>query len=92
MSEFHDDLELVIATDGVAAICKSDTLQDALFDIIEREHRNRQMQSFVAGVQILEALEAHVEARAAEIRDEQKGWPTQAEMINEAIRDWERDR
>lgn len=92
MSEFHDDLELVIATDGVADICKSDTLQDALFNIIEREHRNKQYQSFLAGVQILDALEAYVESRADEIRQSTDDQPTRKEMEDEWTRDWHYNR
>lgn len=90
MSEFHDDLELVISTDGVGAICKCDSFQDALFDIIEREHCNKQIQSFVAGVQIMEALEAYVESRAEEIRKELAGMPTREQMEAEWTRDYRR--
>lgn len=87
---YRDNLDLVIEHDGIASICKSETLQDALFNIVEREKWHGKRQSFPAGVEVIDAIEAYVESRADEIRQELAGLPTREQMEAEWSRDYRR--
>jgi len=87
---FHEDLKLVIDTDGISTIVKAHTVQDALYEAIEKENREGGMRAWVMGVMALEAIEAYVESRAEEIRDTSE--LSLADMINETIEEWRRSR